>query len=905
MKNFILVLLLFILFKAPIFGFQSDFNSKVAWNSAGSLPLLNSSIDSMGLAGMFGGIHNEVVILAGGANFPQAPPWEGGEKKWWDSIFLLKSIEAQYEYIDISKYSLPKPLAYGASVSHSSGVLLIGGNNQDGPQKDVIQLSWDSNLSKLNFRKLPDLPYPMASISAVVWDSQIYVAGDLDSQKEGVFLRLDLNSLEKGWESLPAWPGSGRNNSSLVIQTDGEKNKIYLLGGRKRQENGVSRQFSDVLSFDPSFNCWQFETPIQNSHGQEIFLSAFTAKAIGSGHILLFGGVESEPFNTLEKIQLELENDNLRQSDIDSLISVKNQIMIYHKGFSRNILAFHTITKSWIELDKVPFECPVNSVLIPTDKGGLLVSGEISPGLRDPEIHEFQLVNNLGFGTLNYLVLIGYLGVLVFIGVRVSRKQHSVNDYFKAGGRVPWWAAGISVFGTQLSAITFMAIPAKTFATDWTLFFLLMTIILVAPLIIAWFLPFFRRLNLTSAYEYLELRFNRKVRLLGSSIYIMLQLGRLGIVLLLPSIALTVVTGIQVEVCILIMGVLSIFYTVMGGVEAVIWTDVIQVFVLLGGALVSLFFLVDAIGLESIYLTDFLIHSDKTKLFNWDLDFSGTAFWVVLIGGVATNIVQYGSDQTVVQRYLTTKDEATAAKGIRTGAWMVLPSALIFFSLGTALYLFYLKNPSELSPVLDNTDSIFPWYIITQLPEGVSGLLIAAVFAAAMSSLDSSMNSVATVITVDFYSNESTKRKIGALKFAKIITVLIGSIGTVLALWMANIGIPSLWDQFNMLVGLFAGGLGGIFLVGIFTDRTNAIGAIMGLAGTGAIQVLVKYQTNLSIHLYALIGLVSAFILSYLFSLLFQESTSKNSQGLTLKSLRSQKQSKKLQKVCTPTELVN
>lgn len=290
-------------------------------------------------------------------------------------------------------------------------------------------------------------------------------------------------------------------------------------------------------------------------------------------------------------------------------------------------------------------------------------------------------------------------------------------------------------------------------------------------------------------------------------------------------------------------------------------------------------------GLSFTQVTDFIVESDKTMLLDWELDFSGTAIWVVLFGGIASNIVQYGSDQTVIQRYLTTKDEKTAAKGIRTGAWMALPSALIFFSIGTALYLYYQLNPHELSPVVKNTDSIFPWYIVTQLPEGISGLLIAAVFAAAMSSLDSSMNSVATVITTDLYSNERGKKRMDELKFAKLITVLVGSCGTGLALWMATIGIPSLWDQFNMLVGLFAGGLGGIFLVGILTNRANAYGTIGGLIGSGIVQIFIKYQTDLSIHMYALTGMGSAFILSYLFSLLFEKPSLQRLQGLTLKSL--------------------
>jgi solute:Na+ symporter, SSS family len=410
---------------------------------------------------------------------------------------------------------------------------------------------------------------------------------------------------------------------------------------------------------------------------------------------------------------------------------------------------------------------------------------------------------------------------------------------------------------------------------------------MVSPINIFWFLPFFRRLNLTSAYEYLEFRFNRTVRRLGSFIYIGLQLGRLGIVLLLPSLALSVVTGMDVVLCILLMGVLSILYTVLGGIEAVIWTDVIQVVVLLGGALISLVLMVVNIDMDGQAWLAFIREDSKTILFDTSLDFTGTAIWVILLGGIASNIAQYGSDQTVIQRYLTTRDERTAAKGILTGALMAFPSALIFFSIGTALYLFYKLHPQDLSPVMANTDSIFPWYIVTQLPDGVSGLLIAAVFAAAMSSLDSSMNSVATVVTTDFYNKLFPKDEKGthSLRFARFITVLVGSLGTFFAILMASMGIPSLWDQFNMLIGLFAGGLGGIFLIGILSSSSNGPGAVVGLLCSAIVQLLVKYQTDLSIHMYAFTGLTSAMLFTYLASKFFQRPSPKKLQGLTLKTM--------------------
>lgn len=882
------------LFFALIFGIHNHgianegFNSaSLIWKKVTSLPNPSEQGKNKGFAGMFAGTHQEVIILAGGANFPYRPPWKGGEKHWSSDITVLKKTGNDYVWVSSGEHKLPKPLAYGASVSTSIGVILIGGENKSGVQKDVIRLSWDTKKQELSFQALPDLPWPISYASAVVLKDVIYVIGSHDSNPEGIFLSMDLNDSNPEWRSLPTWPGPRRTNAGLAVQTDGESEKLFLFGGRNKGKDGVSEVYSDTYSFDPSRQIWKKLAPIQLNNGKEVPLSAFSIYPIGSGHILLIGGVSPEPFNTLERFQSLLSEKQISQHEIDSLINKRDSLLENHPGFNKSILAYHTVTNSWTQLEDIPFVSPVNSIIVPFQKSGFLISGEIFPGHRTPDIHELRIESHQSFGTLNYMVLIAYLAILVFIGFWVSRKQNDVGDFFKAGGRIPWWAAGISVFGTQLSAITFMAIPAKTFATDWSLFFLLLTIIMVSPLIIAWFLPFYRRLNLTTAYEYLELRFNRTVRIIGSLVYVTLQLGRLGIVLLLPSLALSVVTGIEVEICILLMGVLSILYTVLGGIEAVIWTDVVQVGVLLGGALICLVLMVFSLEINWSEFRELAIVPGKIQIINWDLDFTGTAIWVVLFGGLASNLVQYGSDQTVIQRYLTTKDENTAAKGIRTGAWMALPSALIFFSIGTALYLFYLKNPEQLSPVIQNTDSIFPWYIVTQLPDGVSGLLIAAVFAAAMSSLDSSMNSVATVITTDFYQKitQSTNFYLKELTFARIITIVIGIGGTSLALWMANMGIPSLWDQFNMLIGLFAGGLGGIFLIGILSNRANSQGAILGFLGSALVQVLIRYQTSLSIHLYALTGLISAMAITWLCSYFFEKPSERNVQGLTLKTL--------------------
>ncbi|WKN44201.1 sodium:solute symporter [Tunicatimonas pelagia] len=479
------------------------------------------------------------------------------------------------------------------------------------------------------------------------------------------------------------------------------------------------------------------------------------------------------------------------------------------------------------------------------------------------------------FGWINYTVVGAYLALLVALGFYFSRRRSTTDDYFRAGQRVPWWAAGLSIFGTQLSASTFMAIPAKTFATDWAYFMLNMTIIMVSPLIVFVFLPFFRRLNVTTAYEYLEKRFNLATRLLGSLMFIGLQLGRVGIVIYLPAIALSLVTGVDVRWCIILMGTLSILYTVLGGIEAVIWTDVLQVVVLLGGALFCLVYFGFSIegGYDRIW--EAAQNDDKFNLFDFRFDFTQPTFWVVVLGGVGANIVSYGSDQAVVQRYLTTRNERNAARGIWTDAALTLPATLIFFGIGTALYVFYLQQVPDV--VQATPDAIFPYFIVSELPPGIAGLLIAGVFAAAMSSLDSSMNSVATVVTTDFYRRlNSTATERRYLRVAQGSTAAIGIIGTMMALLLTQWDIQSLWDQLNTFIGLFAGGLAGVFLLGMFTRRANGPGAVAGILTSALVQWSVAAFTDMHLLLYATSGLVSAFMVGYATSLL----TSKPSKDL-------------------------
>lgn len=253
--------------------------------------------------------------------------------------------------------------------------------------------------------------------------------------------------------------------------------------------------------------------------------------------------------------------------------------------------------------------------------------------------------------------------------------------------------------------------------------------------VIKYYLPFFRRLNVTSAYEYLERRFNASTRLLASALFIVFMVARMALVLYLPSLALTAVTGIDLYIYIVLMALVTILYCTMGGVEAVVWGDVVQGIILVGGAFLAFFYL--AFSTEGGFggFVDIALDADKFKMFDWSFDYRSATFWVIILGGMANNLISYTSDQTVIQRYLTTKDERSARHSIMMNGVMSVFISIVFFAIGTGLYTFFKTHPAALDYTMGKADTIFPFFMMSQLPQGVAGLLIAAIFAATMSTI--------------------------------------------------------------------------------------------------------------------------------------------------------------------------
>ncbi len=848
--------------------------NSIQWSVGGELPPDASGKPAIGVAGPITGIHSGVLLVAGGANFPEGMPWDGGKKAYRRDGFVYRRGSSGNLSLR-SRFQLSQAVAYPAVCSSPKGVIAAGGENETGLLDSVFLFSWEESRESVVATPLPSLPQPLTAASAAAHGNTVYLAGGQSPEgTSNACYALDMDRLSDGWIALPPLPKPA-SHAVLAVQNNGEYPCLYYIGGRKANEGGISDIHSSVYCFDLKAKIWLERSPLPYP------LSAGTGIDNGATYILLFSGDKGEVFSESERLiaAINLETDTLRQAQLKAQ---RKTLLEAHPGFSREVLLYNTVTNAWTARGNLPFDGQVTTTAVKWENDIYIPSGEIRAGVRTPEIRRGKVDSPQYFSWLDYGVLIVYLLLMVGIGVWASSHQTSTNDYFKGGQRIPGWAAGLSIYSTQLSAITFMSIPAKTYATNWNYFFLQMTIIMIIPIIARYFIPFFRRLDITSAYEYLEKRFDYAIRAIASLLFVFLQVGRLSIVLLLPSLALTLVTGVDVMLCILLMGFITIFYTMKGGIEAVIWTDVTQAIILLGGALVCVVLMFFQIGQSPGEIWATLHQNQKLDIFDLRLTVEEPTLWVVLIGGIAINVISYGTDQTVVQRYLTTKNEAAARKSLKLGAWMALPSALIFFSIGTLLYLFFRQFPEKANFSLQSQDAIFPWYIVSNLPPGVIGLLIAAIFAAAMSTLSSSMNSITTALTTDFYRKFfPEKQEKTYLRLARWITLVIGIIGTGFALIMSQSGISSLWDQFNTILGLFTGGLGGLFILGIFTRKANAAGALAGIIFSGIVQYCVKSYTDINLLLYAFTGLVSCVVFGYVFSLIFAGGK-KQTDGLTV-----------------------
>jgi len=578
------------------------------------------------------------------------------------------------------------------------------------------------------------------------------------------------------------------------------------------------------------------------------------ATPCGYSHILFFGGVDHDIF--LSAIQGRQDSLYLRHEPA------------WYK-FRQDVLAYHTITDSWTTIPGDSLLARAGAALTPFSGGWFYSGGETMPGIRSAQISRIETKRDTSFGWLNWSVLAFYLMAMLGMGIYFMRRENGAEDFFKGGGRVPWWAAGISIYATMLSAITYMAIPAKAYATDWTYYPMLWMIPIVGFPVIWYYLPYFRRSKAASAYAILEERFNAATRLMASALFCIFMVARMALVLYLPSLALTAVTGIDIYLCIVLMGLVTIVYCTMGGVEAVIWGDVVQGCILVGGAIFAALYLWGNTEGGFSGAWQMAVDNDKLRLFVWSWDYRRVTFWVAILGGgIANNLISYTSDQTVIQRYMTTKDEKSAGRSILVNGFMSVFISVAFYFIGTGLYTFYKTHPQSLDITMQQGDAIFPFFMMSQMPAGVAGLLIAAIFAATMSTISSNINSVSTAFSVDFVQRfRPSIKDFALLRVARWTCIVSGMMGLGIALLMATWDITSLLDYFNTILGLLTSGLGGLFVMAVFIPRIKGWSALTGFIAGEVVVLLMYLYTDANFFLFGATGIVVSVLVAYIASL--------------------------------------
>ncbi|MDO5607883.1 MAG: sodium/solute symporter [Capnocytophaga sp.] len=823
-----------------------------------------------GLNGAFIGQHNGVVIHAGGTNFPEKSVTEGGKKAWYPTIYTFHSGKNGWE-VRTETTELPRALANGVAISTERGVYCFGGDFAEGISDKVFLLKWNAVSQKVDIETLPSMPYPLAHMGGDISNGTVYLVGGQRANGEPAtrsFVSFSTTpAIERPlhtWRQLPDFAGEARIQPVVVAQSDGKEQSLFVFSGAHNDASAVIpyKMLGDVWSYSPKQSAWKAKQNVPSNHTPGIdygYIAAAPAMKLGDSHIIIYGGAGGEHQYLYQRLALQQQWQALDETtDAEKIQTLREQYnkLLADTEFSKTIWAYHTITDTWVQKGEFPGAMPVVTQVVPTTSDTvLLIGGEIRPGERTSQVWVGKIQSfEAGFGWINYITLVLYLSLMIWIGYYFSKNNKSTSDYFLGGGRIPWWAAGLSIYATMLSAITYLSQPALAYAFDWQAYLGYFTIILIVPIVTAFYLPFFRKLNITTAYEYLEKRFNLTIRLFGSASFMLFQLARMGIVVYLPALAITTVTGMDIYTAIILMGILAIVYTIMGGMEAVIWTDVIQVIVLIGGLIVSLFYIGYQIGdLGHIY--EVAVKDEKLRLFDWRFSWTEVVTWSLFLGSFALNFAPYTTDQAVVQRYMTTTSEKQARKSIWMNALIAIPSGFLIFTLGTFLYVYFKENPQFIEVGMQN-DSIFPFFTVEHLPQGVAGLVIAGIFSASMSSLDSSIHSVSTAFTVDWYQRLSKSyNETAALKIAKTSTFVIGVFGTLVACLMATYPVTSLFFFFQEIVGLFGSALAGIFILGIFFKRTNSFGAIAGVILSVISLIFVKYYTSLNFYIYPLIAI--------------------------------------------------
>lgn len=449
-------------------------------------------------------------------------------------------------------------------------------------------------------------------------------------------------------------------------------------------------------------------------------------------------------------------------------------------------------------------------------------------------------------GAIDIAILVIYGCVLIGMGLYYKRKCRTADEFMVAGRSIPAWAAGLAVMSTYTSSISYIATPGKAYSDNWHPFIFSLCIFPVAWFVCKYAVPYYRKIKLISVYEFLENRLGSWARIYGALSFVLFMVGRIAVILYLASLLLNTFIPCNIVMVIIILGFITIAYTFLGGMEAVIWTDVMQSVVMIVGIIFCAVMLTRDVFAQPDYLIQAAFDANKFSLGSTKLTLASQqhlfdrTIWVMIIFGVTENLRSLIADQNCVQKYSSVADERQAKRSIWIGMLIYIPLTAIFLYIGTALFAYYSPGGHPLGEGITKGSEIFPYFIATKLPVGLRGLVVAAILAAAMSTVDSNLNCSATVLLLDFYKryfNPNIGER-GSIVFLRGMTIAWGVLGTIFAILM--IRAESILDVWWEISGIFGGGVLGVFILGLLRIRLRLW---QGLVSIGVSIAVITWGT--------------------------------------------------------------
>lgn len=470
---------------------------------------------------------------------------------------------------------------------------------------------------------------------------------------------------------------------------------------------------------------------------------------------------------------------------------------------------------------------------------------------------------------IDIIVFLLFTGGVVAFGCSFFKKKGTSEEFTSAGRSLPGWVVGMSIFATYVSSISYLGYPGKAFSGDWNAFVFSLSIPIASYFAARYFVPFYRSQDSISAYSFLENRFGPWARIYASSCYLLTLIARTGSILYLLALPMNVLLGWNIQTIIIVTSVAIVLYSMLGGMKAVIWTEAIQGIILIGGALVCMFILLFDMPEGPAQTFSIAMEDGKFSLGSFGSSLSESTFWVCLIYGVFTNLQNYGIDQSYVQRYHTAKNEKEAKFSALFGGYLFIPVSAVFFMIGTGLYAFYKVHPGVL-PDGVGADYVFPFFIVNELPVGLTGLLIASIFAAGMSTIATSVTSSSTIILTDYYQrfrkHAGNRERMLVLKLS---SVGVGVAGILVA--FAFMSVQSALDAWWALASIFSGGMLGLFLLGYISRKARNFDAVLGVVCGVILVCWIVISPFVHANLAIVFGTLLIFLVGFLSANLFNK----------------------------------